>query len=267
MQLEHVLDLIAKDKLLIEEMYDRQNEIVKIKKLEGSKLFFKQVGDYVKTGALQSALEILQAMIKRGSNESSLLNDYGGLLARQTLEGEEMDKEKLLEARKYIFEAYEFDRKTTRDWYTFPAYKNLCYLRAAEANHYRKQKDTFAAFVLGFVSIEMTIYRLWHQYLRLKSAKKIEELMRWNLDSIIRVLCLGEVSEPPFAADLDTLKQSAEQLTMLKATRDDLLHGKKSDPTGGEVDQCIRTALKLVPLFQHVKRDAQSNSDRTSLEP
>jgi hypothetical protein len=171
------------------------------------------------------------------------------------------NKKRLDLARKLIFKAYAFDTKVSADCYTYPAYNNSCFLRAMEAIYYNEQKDSFAAFVLGWMSIEMTLYRIWHQFLKLKSVDGIDDLMRWNLDTIIKVLSLAEVDEnlKYTKADLNNLKSLIiGSLRNLRKTRDRLLHGKIDNPTSGQSTQCVNTALKLVPLFQSVQKDLES---------
>lgn len=260
------ISAIKEDNLQITDVQGRGEKRISVKKLEHSEFFIFLANSYAQIRLFEKALKIFEEMHRKGSNESTMLNDYGAALLNQMLVNKSVNKGRLDLARRLIFEAYAFDKKVSADWYTYPAYKNLSFLRAMEAIYYNEQKDSFAAFVLGWMSIEMTLYRIWHQFLTLKSASRIDELMRWNPDTIIEVLSLAEVDETlkNTKADLDKLKSLRTSLRDLRVTRNRLLHGEIDNPTFGQFNLCIQTALKLVPLFQSVKKDLESIKQRNN---
>lgn len=256
------ISAIKSEKLQTMEVQSRGGKRIPVKGLEHSRFFILLANSYAEKRLFEKALEVFEGMRRKGSNESTMLNDYGAALLNQMLVDRSVNKKRLDLARKLIFGAYAFDKKVSANWYEYPAYKNLCFLRAIEASYYKEQKDYFATFVLGWMSIEMTIYRIWHQFLTLKSASGIDDLMRWNSDTIMRVLSLAEVDGNLryTKADLDKLKGMIDgSLRSLRKIRDHLLHGKIDNPTSGQSIQCATTALELVPLFQSVQKDLASD--------
>ena len=253
------IEAIKEDDLQAVEVRGRDRQQVPVKKLEHSQFFIGLANSYAQIGSFDKATKVFEEMFRKGSNESTLLNDFGAALLNQILATGVAKKETIDLARKLIFDAFAFDKKVSAECYHYPAYKNLCSLRAIEGNYYNEQKDSFAAFLLGWMSIEMTLYRIWHQFLTLKSATGIDNLMRWDSDSIIEVLFLGEVEEElkRTRSDLETFKKTKTDLDTLKGVRNHLLHGEIDNPTSGQSTHCINTALKLVPLFQLVDQDLE----------
>jgi len=253
------IQAVKEDDLRAMEVKGKDQQGVPVKKLENSQFFIGLANSYTQIGSFDKAIKMFEEMLRKGSNESTLLNDYGVALLNQILATKVVKKENIDLARKLIFDAFAFDKKVSAEWYHYPAYKNLCFLRAIEGTYYNEQKDSFAAFLLGWMSIEMTLYRIWHQFLTLKSATGIDDLMRWDSDSIIEVLFLGEVGEElkRTRSDLEMLKKTKTDLDTLKGVRNHLLHGDIDNPTSGQSTHCINTALKLVPLFQSVNQDLE----------
>lgn len=219
---------------------------IPVRQLEHSEFFIILANSYAKKRRFSEAIGLFDAMFERGCNESTMLNDYGATLLNQMMAEGVIDKGKLDLARKLIFKAFEFDKKVAENWYTYPAYKNLCYLRDIEAIYYYNQNEDFAAFVLGWMSIEMTVRRIWFQFIKNKipnvSKGKIESLMRWDIDSIIETLFLGKVDE--------AFKQIKSHLDTLRGIRNNLLHGKIDNPTHGNAKLCVDVAYKLIPILQ-----------------
>jgi hypothetical protein len=156
----------------------------------------------------------------------------------------EYDKSKIELAFAKISKAAEIDKYLHGEPLLLPAYKNLCLLRAVEATYYVKNNELFMGFILGWMSIEMTIYRIWYSHLKENSYTngKIDELEQWNIDKIVETLYLSKC-DPHF----NSLK---EQIEMLQGIRNKLLHGKIFEVTDGNTRQCINVALSLLPIKQ-----------------
>lgn len=254
------ISAVKQDNLGVKRVQGRDRQEIHIKTLENSMFFVILANSYAKRGLFDKALNVFEEMLAKGTDESTILNDYGAAILNRMVYEKTVNKGSLDLARKLVFEAFAFDKKVAKNWYQYPAYKNLCFLRAMEAIYYNNEKDTFAAFVLGWMSVEMTIYRIWHQLLTLREASGLDDLMRWNSDSIMEVLSISEVSEKlkRTRADLEVFKTLKKDLDTLKGIRNHLLHGDIDNPTPGDSIRCIDTALKLVPLFQSVRQDLES---------
>jgi pentatricopeptide repeat protein len=248
------------ENLQVDRVRDRGQQEIPVRRLENSAFFVFLANSYANRKLFDKALKIYEEMLAKETDESTVLNEYGATILNRMLHDGIVNKGNLDLARKLIFEAFAFDKKVAKDSYQYPAYKNLCFLRAMEAIYYHNEKDTFAAFVLGWMSVEMTIYRIWHQLLTVRGASGIDDLMRWNSDSIIEVLTISEVSEKlkRTRADLEVFRTLKNDLDTLKGIRNHLLHGDINNPTPGDSTCCINTALKLVPLFQSVRQDLES---------
>ena len=201
---------------------------------------------YSEKGWFKESEQIFKAILTRTPNDIDSILNYGAIMIHMTValhsQGKGINKKQLENARILIFKAFRYDKKVHTDWRTKPAYKNLCYLRVIEAIHHYNQNELFTAFVLGWMSIEMTLYRIWFQFITTKTTTRIDELMKWNSDDIIETLFLGEVEEG--------YKAMKNSLDTLKGVRNKLLHGEIDKPTLGQVKLCINTALKLIPVLQ-----------------
>ena len=115
-----------------------------------------------------------------------------------------------------------------------PAYKNLCLLRAVEAAYYIQEEQNLTAFVMAWMSIEMTIYRIWYAHLKDNSYSKgkMDSLKKWKIDNIIELLYLCK-------CDLEFVR-----------LRNDLLHGTTFEISEGHSRRCIDVALQLIPIKQ-----------------
>lgn len=238
---------------------DRSGKIFKINKLEHSVFFIGLANTYVNSNLFNEGIQLFEEMRKRGSNESTMFNDYGRSLLVKMIARKNFSKDDLDLARKFISEAYGFDKKVSSNPYEYPAYKNLCYLRTIEACFYYSQTDLFIAFVLAWMSIEMTITRIWNKFLSLKSVngKPLEDL---KISSIIKILGDSVIDDKLKMAkkDLKEFKNEVGNLNNLRRVRKQLLHGYTDNPSTEQTEQCIETALKLHELFQSIDQDFKS---------
>jgi len=152
-----IISSIQEEKLTKGQVKAKGGNIIEVNKLEHSDFLIPLANSFNGANIFDKSIELFEHMEKKGCNESTMLNDYGAVLLRQMLSSRSYDKEKWEHARQLIFRAFDFDKKVSKDCYKFPAYKNLCYLRAVEASFYLQQNDSFAAFLLAWMSIEMTL--------------------------------------------------------------------------------------------------------------
>lgn len=240
------LSAISEDEILTLTPEGKQRGKIVFKRLSHSSFFNGLAIKYSEKEWFEESEQIFKAILTRTPNDIDSILNYGATILNMTLalhkQGEGISKDRLERGRSLIFKAYRYDKKVHEDWRTKPAYKNLCYLRAIEAVYYYTKKELFAAFVLGWLSIEMSLYRIWFQFITDKTSMRMRDLMRWNSDYIIETLFLGEADE-----DFRSMKNS---LDTLKGIRNKLLHGDIDNPTLGNVELCIDVALKLIPILQ-----------------
>lgn len=188
------------------------------------------------------AEEIFREILARTPYETTALNDYGLLLLKN---GREVNgsiiitKENLELAKTKIFLATEIDRCLHEDPHLMPAYKNICFTRYIEASIFLNNKEAFTAFVLAWMSIEMSIYRIWYKFLKNfpSSKEKVDSLMKWNIEPILETCYLAHVNP-----ELSVLKTD---LDTLRGIRNGLLHGNINDVTLGHAERCIKIAQRV----------------------
>ena len=196
-------------------------------------------------GWYNEAEQIFEAILSRTPNDINSKLNYGTMIADSIIKahdsGQGIKKSQLEKARNLIFQALDYDKKAHKDRWLKTAYKNLCFLRAIEAVYYYYKKELFTAFVLGWVSFEMSLYRIWFKFINTKTTEGKDELLRWNAEYVIETLLLCGV---------DSFRSLKDNLDILKGIRNKLLHGELNSPTRGNTLLCINTALKLVGILQ-----------------
>jgi len=200
---------------------------------------------YAQKGWFEQAEIIFKEILKRTPNDVNSNLNYGATIVNEILShyraGKGISKTELERGRSYIFKAFRFDKKVHDDWRTAPAYKDLCLVRALEAVYYLNKREVFTAFVLGWMSVEMSLYRIWFKVIPKPSKNRVDELMRWDTESIIETLFLCDVHK--------IFKKIKNDLDSLKGTRNKLLHGELEKPTMGDTKRCVDTAMKLIPVL------------------
>lgn len=237
-----VLSAIAEDGVQIYLIPTKgKKKEIEITRLKHGKVFTDLAIKYSQDGSFRESELIFEAMNEKTPNDADTIHNYATVIINKAINlykcGKAFDKCGLGKARKLVFLANNHNKKVNDDWRTKTPYKNLCYLRAIEAANYYNQKDPFTAFVLGWMSVEMTLYQIWFEVLKKRIAQDTESLMRWNIDYVIETL---------FLCDDDKIKSLKKDLDTLKGTRNHLLHGEIDNPTLGQAKICIDTALSLL---------------------
>jgi|GEM_PF-5578896 len=240
------LSAIDEDDILTLTPEGKQQGKIVFKRLHHSPFFNGLAIKYSLNAWFDESEQIFKAILSRTPNDVDSILNYGAIIFNMTMalskRGREISKDQLVRARSLIFKTLQYDKKVHEDWRTKPSFKNLCHLRAIEAVYYYNKKDSFTAFILGWLSIEMSLYRIWFQFVKNKTSKRIEDLMKWNSEHIIEALFLGDAGE-----DFKSIKNN---LDTLRGIRNKLLHGDIEKPTWGNVRLCINTALALIPILQ-----------------
>ena len=223
---------------------------ISIRRLGSSDLFVALATEFAKNGYDKEAEEIFQTILNRTPDDTSALNDYSAAILNDIVnlyrkKQVKINKTRLVQGKMLVFRAWGIDQCLHEDPRLLPAYKNLCYIRAVEAISYFDEGDYFAAFILGWISIEMSIYRIWYKFLRetfTGSKGKVDDLMRWTVDPVTEALSLSKV-DPLFV----NLKSDLDRL---KGFRNGLIHGSIADVTKGTARDCITIAHKIIPIKQ-----------------
>lgn len=212
--------------------------------LENVEFFGSMASFLLHKGQINEAEEVYRAILDKTPHDTAILNDYGMILLiaidELYAQGKKINKERFDEAKKYIFESVKIDRCLNEDSILYPAFRNLSTLRHLEAAVQLQEGNFFAAFVLFWMSIEISIYVIWYQYLKkiyTNSKQKIDSLRNWSIEYVIEVLFLSRVNS--------VLLELKNDLDVLRGTRNSLLHGDISDPTEGEVKLCMEVSRKI----------------------
>jgi len=250
MIIEEFIQQIKEDRLLDLEVRDLKGNRLRFKVLSKNK-DFTAVGLKLKEEkSFEDAEKIFKAMLDMGETSSATQNNYGAVILDDVFsklrKKEPVDPDRMGEARKSIFKACDFDKKVGLAWPAAPAYKNLCFLRNIEAYYRYSNKDFIGAFLLGWISIEMTLHRIWFQYLQ-KTCSGI--LNQQSLYNKLMTLPFQAMFEILFATKIFD-KKIVKNLENLREIRNKLVHGEINDPDMKNVEDCIGIGHALIPLLQ-----------------
>jgi len=227
------------------EQYETAKSIDRLQKAD----FYVPIATFMGLkGYMKESEEVFRTILSITPNDTSALNDYGFVilseLTRIYNSNKQWDRQRIDYAWKQISKAAVLDKEIHDEPLLLPAYKNLCFLRAVEATYYIQEKQIMTAFVMAWMSIEMTIYRIWYTHLKENtySKGKMNSLKKWKIDTIIELLFLCKCDQEfvKLKDDLDTLK----------GLRNDLLHGTIFEITEGHAKRCVDVALQLIPIKQ-----------------
>lgn len=239
---EDVLSAIKEDGTREIELRKKYREKKITRRLQNSDTFVSIASLLVQKGHKKEADIIFTTILDLTPDDTSALNDYGFSILFELFgmykENKKFDREKIESALKPISKAAAIDKCLFDEPHVFPAYKNLCLLRAVEAAYYLEEKHVETAFIMAWISIEMTIYRLWHILMIDNSCN--EDLSRWNVDTVMEVLFLSKFDE--------TFQKLKPELDSLKGLRNDLIHGEVVEITNGQAERCIDIAWEMMQI-------------------
>lgn len=142
-------------------------------------------------------------------------------------------------AKDMILKAYNEDVKHQKlhKAALMPAYKNLSLILIWEAKIFFDKKECFPSFLMGWVSVELSLMRIWFKTLleRNYSDNKIKWLGRLDIGVIIESLYLVDKLTDEEKTDIDTLR----------GRRNDIIHATGATPTEGESRRVIDLAFLL----------------------
>jgi len=203
---------------------------------------------YMNNKMYEKGKEIYSLMIEVGVFDSSTITNYAavilnGMISKHVIE--ESDEPDFEYAKELLFKAFMFDVKAKprrkADAALLPAYKNMIYVRNIESELYYNKQLYFISFILGWISVEMSLIRIFCKIMKdQKGEKKIrEKLSMWNIQSILDIL---------YALRIIT-KNLYVEINSINKERNKLIHGTIINPTPGLTKQVIELGRKLIPLY------------------
>lgn len=248
--MDDILTSVEEDKVVYEKLsegkqYDGKDSIRRL----SESAFFAALGLGIADLGKENEAEMLfKRILNRTPEDTLALNNYGAIIlnniARVYFRDSSLENvgERLQEAKKAIYMAWEIDKAKYTVSRVLPAYYNLCFTRLLEAIYYVTRKETFTAFIMGWSSIEMSLGRLWCEMLaKALPYKEIEDdLMGRNSELWEGVLphIIGSEGSKKLLHDLETLRKK----------RNKLIHCKDIDAENHEITLCIKTAYTLITL-------------------
>jgi hypothetical protein len=200
---------------------------------------------YMKLKNFGKAKAILEAMLDAKASDSSTITNYGAVLLNEMLDKHKLHPENFKTAKDLTFKAFVFDvpkKGLLFKGVLMPAFKNLVLIRNIESEDFLNKGELFTSFVLGWISVEMSLLRIWSRFLEMMkySNGKRQDMMGWDVKLIIEILSMAKIIPPEIRNALDRLRE----------TRNRLIHGTELVPTEGEVRGCIHVGRMLIPILQ-----------------
>jgi len=213
--------------------------------LENSSVWNSFAITHMLTGNFRKAKIILEAMQEAGTSDSATLTNYAAVLLNEMLATHKLHEENFKTAKECTYKAFVFDVPKRSELYKgvlMPAFKNLALIRNIESEHYLNKEEHFASFIIGWISIEMSLMRIWSKFLEILkySQGKRQDMMNWDIQLIVEILSMAKVIPPELKNDLDNLRE----------IRNRLVHGTQLDPTIGEIKRCLNLGRQLIPILQ-----------------
>ena len=126
------------------------------------------------------SIAIFEEMVKIYAPDSATLTNHGVSLLNKLISKHKMepaDESDFEMAKDLTFRAFMFDvkaepKKNLVDVANFPAFKNAILIRNIEAELYSNKKLCFIAFLLGWISVEMSLVRLWCKFMQEQGKRK-----------------------------------------------------------------------------------------------
>lgn len=213
------------EKVIEEEGIVQEGEM---KKTRRSALWNKIAMTYFFQNKHENSERILRKVLDMELDNPGTLNNFSLVL---------LQTGRIKEAKKFILRAYDLDVKHRKfKAALLPAYRNLSWILINEAENYNAKDDYLPAFLLSWISIELSLRRLWFELIE-KYRYNGKRLSRWNVSYIIEILSLLGI--------ITSLKNDIETA---RGRRKSIVHATGETPTEGETNKCIQTATKLAGM-------------------
>jgi hypothetical protein len=243
--LRYIIETDAVKTIPLRKAYGGKNSILRLQQSDEVIQITTLMGTM---GYVKEAQEIFEVLLARTPDDASALNNYGFILLNEMViqyqTDKKYDKNKLRIAQDKISNAATIDKFLHEEPLAMPAYRNLCLFRAVEATYYEQISAYLPAFLVAWMSVEMSVYRIFYSHLKENqySKSKIDDLLRWNIDTIAEVLYLNKC-DPQFV-------EWKDELDALRRLRNRLMHGDDFDLSERDTKRCIDLALRLTFMKQ-----------------
>lgn len=239
--LAYVLKTISTSRIIDTKRVDN----TEYKALENSDAWNGFAIAYLMNKDFANAKRILECMQKAGASDSLTITNYAAALLNEMMDKNKIVLKTLTQAKDLTFKAVKLDAPRKGELIEGalrPPFKNLVLIRNVEAESFLKRGDLFTAFILAWISVEMSLTRIWFKYLKDKGYGKKKRLWfaDWDIVFIIEHLHMLGVINQQLKNDLDCLR----------AIRNDVIHGAIPYPERGQISRCIRLGRSLIPILQ-----------------
>jgi len=220
-------------------------ENVEYKTVENSEAWNGFAIAYLNKKDFANAKNILESMLSAGASDSLTINNYAAVLLNEMIEKNSIIEKVLSHAKELTFKALKFDVRKKGELIegaSRPPFKNLVLIRNIEAEVFLKKRDFFTAFVLAWISVEMSLTRIWFRFLKDQGygKKKRQWFADWDIAFVIESLSMLGIIDPHIKNDLDCLR----------TLRNDVIHGILPYPEEGQISRCIKLGRELIPILQ-----------------
>ena len=246
----------SRDILPLLKMGIRNDEIIEGKNYRGVRYntihfsnMWNNVGIlYMNNKMYEKGRDVYSTLIDVGVYDSSTITNYAAVIMRGMLEKhviEESDEPDFEYVKKLLYDAFIFDveakPRKKADAVLLPAYKNLIYVRNIESELYYNKKLYFISFILGWISVEMSLIRIFCRIMKHQKGEKIirEKLSMLNIQTILDILYGFKI----------ITKELYTEINSINKERNKLIHGSEIEPTPGLTKQVIDLGRKLIPLY------------------
>jgi hypothetical protein len=192
-----------------------------------------------------SAKKLLSCIQSAGASDASTTTNYAAVLMNEMVEKGKIVEKTLNQARDLTFRALKFyvrGKGELIEGALTPPFKNLVLIRNLEAELFLQKQDFFTAYILAWISVEMSLTRIWLQFLKnqKRGRKKRKWFADWDIAFIIEALFLLGIVKPKLKNDLDCQRQ----------LRNEVIHGLRAYPEEGQISRCIELGRALIPILQ-----------------
>lgn len=220
-------------------------ENIKYKMLDNSEAWNGFAIAFMNEKDYASAKKLFECMQSAGASDASTTTNYAAVLMNEMIEEGKIVEKTLNQAKDLTFKALKFyvrGKGELIEGALKPPFKNLVLIRNLEAELFLRKKDFFTAYVLAWISVEMSLTRIWLQFLKnqKRGKKKRKWFADWDIAFVIEALFMLGIINPELKNDLDCLRQ----------LRNDVIHGTLAYPEEGQISRCIKLGRALIPILQ-----------------
>jgi len=204
---------------------------------------------YMNKGDFQKAIDVFNYLEKAGASDSATQNNIATVILNRMISKhiiDQSDEQDFERAKNLLYKAFMFDvkakpRRNIADAALFPAFKNMILVRNIESELYYNKRMYFLAFVLGWISVEMSLVRIWCQIMSNHKGERDvrEKLSQLDAQTILDLL---------FGLNVIPIDLYSK-IKGIKDERNKLIHGTMINPTKGKTMELITLGRRLIPIL------------------